>query len=223
MSRLGDSVKAVVVGDGGVGKTSFLVKYTTQTFPGEYLPTVSEVYGTNISVNGQIFPTTLWDVAGQDGYEAMRKNIYENADIFLLCFDIGNRASFENVREKWAKEIEEYINDEEEKKKLLMAEVKKSRFPSPKTRRRQASPLRKRIPILLCGCKADKRRTEAENCVTDIQCQGLKADIRAIRYIECSSVDEEDGLEAVVSKLVELATESRDQGIVAGGRDCTLL
>ena len=110
------NVKIMVVGDEGVGKSSVNIKIKTDTFPesenvrlhflgisGDELyvriSLVVDEVGANIS---------LWDTEGADDYDRLRPMCYAQTDVFLVCFDMANPDSFDNVRTKWAPEIQHH-------------------------------------------------------------------------------------------------------------------
>lgn len=65
-------------------------------------------YSANVMVDGKPINLGLWDTAGQEDYDRLRPLSYPQTDVFLVCFSIISRSSFENVSSKWIKEIQHH-------------------------------------------------------------------------------------------------------------------
>lgn len=90
----------------------------------DYIPTVFDNYACNIVVDGSPINLCLWDTAGQEDYgrffvilpfrfshifsDRLRPLSYPATDVFMLCFSIVNRNSFQNISAKWIQEIKHH-------------------------------------------------------------------------------------------------------------------
>jgi cell division control protein 42 len=99
------TIKCVVVGDDGVGKTSLLTSYTTNKFPTENVPTVLGNYSITVMIGDEPYTLSLFDTAGQEDYDRLRPLPYPEIGVFLICFSVISPTSFENIREKWIPEV----------------------------------------------------------------------------------------------------------------------
>ena len=105
MAEQQHKIKLVAVGDGAVGKTCMLISYVRGEFPEEYVPTVFENYNAKVDTSVGKVTLDLWDTAGQEEYDEIRKLAYKKVNGFLICFSIVSPTSFANIKSKWYQDI----------------------------------------------------------------------------------------------------------------------
>ncbi len=94
-----DTIKCLVVGDLGVGKTSLCKTMLGDAFDAQYTPTVFETYKIRVPLFRQVM-VELWDMSGNTKYDKKRPVIYPNVNCFLVCFDLTSREAWRNVKRK---------------------------------------------------------------------------------------------------------------------------
>ena len=96
----------MTLGNSAVGKTSFIIRYTENTFKEVYLTTLGIDYKTKVvkMKNKKSYMINFFDTAGQEKYKSISINVIKNANGILLMYDITNKSSFESIS-NWMKNI----------------------------------------------------------------------------------------------------------------------
>lgn len=90
--------KLVLVGDGGVGKTTYVKRHKSGEFEKKYVATVgAEVRPLEFTTNRGKVIFNVWDTAGQEKYAGLRDGYYVEAQCGIIMFDVTSRTSYKNV------------------------------------------------------------------------------------------------------------------------------
>ncbi|KAF2760917.1 P-loop containing nucleoside triphosphate hydrolase protein [Pseudovirgaria hyperparasitica] len=100
--------KIVVLGSQGVGKTSLVHRYVKNAFvPPTTMSTIGASFLTKKVVDidtSTIVRLQIWDTAGQERFRSISKLYYRGANAAVLCYDITDPTSFEEMG-RWFKEL----------------------------------------------------------------------------------------------------------------------
>merc|ERR1711871_468127 len=94
--------KVIILGDGATGKTSIVTRFTEDSFATQYKQTI----GVDFFMKRLVMPggvqvaLQVWDIGGQTIGGKMIGNYIYGAQAVLLCYDITNYQSFQNL-EDW--------------------------------------------------------------------------------------------------------------------------
>ena len=109
MSNKVEKIKIVLLGDVGVGKSYIISKYIRNEFNENKAPTSGAYnYQKTIKIGDKEVLLELWDTAGQEKFRSLGKIFYQKAEAVCLVYDITNKKSFENLKNNWYEDLQQY-------------------------------------------------------------------------------------------------------------------
>ena len=107
-SEAAASLRVLLLGDSGVGKTSLMLRYSEDKFAPSLLSTAGVDYKVrNLRLEGRRVRLQIWDTAGQEKFHVITRSYYKNAHGICLVYSVSDRQSFDNVR-YWMANIKEH-------------------------------------------------------------------------------------------------------------------
>ncbi|XP_030563150.1 ras-related protein Rab-21 [Drosophila novamexicana] len=105
--------KAVLLGEGCVGKTSLVLRYMEDKFNTQHLSTLQASFVTKKVTlpDEQRAQLNIWDTAGQERFHALGPIYYRGSDGALLVYDITDQDSFQKVK-SWVRELKQMRGSE---------------------------------------------------------------------------------------------------------------
>ncbi|MFX0040971.1 MAG: Rab family GTPase [Promethearchaeota archaeon] len=81
--------KITVIGDGQVGKTSLIQKFTKGSFRQDYVKTIGAQFSIyDEEINGEMIRLLFWDIAGQDDFNFLRPYFYRDSLGAIIVYSL---------------------------------------------------------------------------------------------------------------------------------------
>lgn len=102
------TLKILIIGESGVGKSSLLIRFTDDTFDPDIGSTIGVDFKVKtINIDGNKMKLALWDTAGQERFRTLTPSYYRGAQGVVFVYDVSVRQTFEKLNE-WLSECETY-------------------------------------------------------------------------------------------------------------------
>ncbi|XP_020014256.1 ras-related protein Rab-18 [Castor canadensis] len=86
------TLKILIIGESGMGKSSLLLRFTDDTFDPELAATIGVDFKVKtISVDGNKAKLAIWDTAGQERFRILAPSYYRGAQGVILVYDVTRR------------------------------------------------------------------------------------------------------------------------------------
>ena len=99
-----ETVKVVLLGEAGVGKTCIISQFISGVFDPDTISSLSAQFITkNMELKNikKVIKFDIWDTAGQERFRALAKIFYKDAKVICLVYDITSKKTFEELKEFW--------------------------------------------------------------------------------------------------------------------------
>ena len=103
-----ESVKVVLLGESGVGKTCIISQFTEHKFDQGVLSSISAQFVSKTIEYidfGKAIKFDIWDTVGQERFRSMAKIFYKDAKVVVFVYDITSLKSFDALQNFWYNEI----------------------------------------------------------------------------------------------------------------------
>ena len=100
------------LGNSGVGKTSFITRFTENKFQTTYLSTVGMDFGCKIiKIKNKKYKLLFYDTLGQERFKSLAPNLIKKSNGIIIMYDITDKSSFDSIPELIKNIREEKGND----------------------------------------------------------------------------------------------------------------
>lgn len=106
-----NAFKVILLGDGGVGKTSMIERFINDSFNFNTPHTVgAEYYAKTINIQKEKVLLNIWDTAGQERYRSIIPSYFKGAKGVVLVYDICSKNSFSSLN-YWINQVKQFAED----------------------------------------------------------------------------------------------------------------